>query len=156
MNLDTRYPGPNFIKFLVLIQEPSSVMSLTFTAIKMRVTLETRYPGPYLIKILALIQEPCSVINGANCLNNRTKDLQDWALFKSYKTTRLNCPKTLHKLIHRRFKKKLIQFFRCYWFSVAPNEGNSTNLREYNLIGVLMGLAVYNSIILVNKQSLHS
>lgn len=32
---------------------------------------------------------------------------------------------------------------RCYWFSVAGNEKN-TNLREYNLIGVLMGLAVYN------------
>ena len=30
---------------------------------------------------------------------------------------------------------------RCYWFSVA---GNTANLREYNLIGVLMGLAVYN------------
>lgn len=34
---------------------------------------------------------------------------------------------------------------RCYWFSVS---GSSSNLREYNLIGVLMGLAVYNSIIL--------
>ncbi|PSN35215.1 putative E3 ubiquitin-protein ligase HECTD2 [Blattella germanica] len=33
---------------------------------------------------------------------------------------------------------------RCYWFS-TDQEGN---LREYNLIGVLMGLAVYNSIIL--------
>ncbi|XP_074602235.1 putative E3 ubiquitin-protein ligase HECTD2 isoform X3 [Brevipalpus obovatus] len=33
---------------------------------------------------------------------------------------------------------------RCYWFSTS-NEGN---LKEYNLIGVLMGLAVYNSIIL--------
>eukprot|EP00095_Tigriopus_kingsejongensis_P012673 maker-scaffold22_size673200-snap-gene-2.20 protein:Tk12673 transcript:maker-scaffold22_size673200-snap-gene-2.20-mRNA-1 annotation:"e3 ubiquitin-protein ligase hectd2" len=33
---------------------------------------------------------------------------------------------------------------RCYWFSLSK-EGN---LREYNLIGVLMGLAVYNSIIL--------
>jgi len=33
---------------------------------------------------------------------------------------------------------------RCYWFSMTQ-EGN---LREYNLIGVLMGLAVYNSIIL--------
>ncbi|KAK6635852.1 hypothetical protein RUM44_001106 [Polyplax serrata] len=33
---------------------------------------------------------------------------------------------------------------RCYWFS-TEQEGN---LREYNLIGVLMGLAVYNSIIL--------
>jgi len=33
---------------------------------------------------------------------------------------------------------------RCYWFSMIQ-EGN---LREYNLIGVLMGLAVYNSIIL--------
>ncbi|XP_072158067.1 probable E3 ubiquitin-protein ligase HECTD2, partial [Bemisia tabaci] len=32
----------------------------------------------------------------------------------------------------------------CYWFSVAQIE----NLQEYNLIGVLMGLAVYNSIIL--------
>lgn len=31
-----------------------------------------------------------------------------------------------------------------YWFSVS----NKGNLREYNLIGVLMGLAVYNSIIL--------
>ena len=41
-------------------------------------------------------------------------------------------------------------FFRCYWFSVSPHEGNHTNLREYNLIGVLMGLAVYNSIILVS------
>ena len=30
---------------------------------------------------------------------------------------------------------------RCYWFSVS---GSSSNLREYNLIGVLMGLAVYN------------
>jgi len=34
---------------------------------------------------------------------------------------------------------------RCYWFSTT-NDGN--NLREYNLIGVLTGLAVYNSIIL--------
>ncbi|OQR77391.1 putative E3 ubiquitin-protein ligase HECTD2-like [Tropilaelaps mercedesae] len=33
---------------------------------------------------------------------------------------------------------------RCYWFSTAQ----IGNLREYNLIGVLMGLAVYNSIIL--------
>ncbi|CAG0888791.1 unnamed protein product [Darwinula stevensoni] len=33
---------------------------------------------------------------------------------------------------------------RCYWFSLSQ----SGNLREYNLIGVLMGLAVYNSIIL--------
>ncbi|XP_063243529.1 probable E3 ubiquitin-protein ligase HECTD2 [Bacillus rossius redtenbacheri] len=33
---------------------------------------------------------------------------------------------------------------RCYWFS-TDHDGN---LREYNLIGVLMGLAVYNSIIL--------
>nr|XP_042904341.1 probable E3 ubiquitin-protein ligase HECTD2 [Parasteatoda tepidariorum] len=33
---------------------------------------------------------------------------------------------------------------RCYWFSTSQ----SGNLREYNLIGVLMGLAVYNSIIL--------
>jgi E3 ubiquitin-protein ligase HECTD2 len=33
---------------------------------------------------------------------------------------------------------------RCYWFS-TDQEGN---LREYNLIGVLMGLSVYNSIIL--------
>lgn len=33
---------------------------------------------------------------------------------------------------------------RLYWFSMSQ-EGN---LREYNLIGVLMGLAVYNSIIL--------
>lgn len=33
---------------------------------------------------------------------------------------------------------------RCYWFSTAQ----LGNLREYNLIGVLMGLAVYNSIIL--------
>lgn len=33
---------------------------------------------------------------------------------------------------------------RSYWFS-TDQEGN---LREYNLIGVLMGLAVYNSIIL--------
>ncbi|CAG2103150.1 unnamed protein product, partial [Medioppia subpectinata] len=33
---------------------------------------------------------------------------------------------------------------RCYWFSTAQ----MGNLREYNLIGVLMGLAVYNSIIL--------
>ncbi|XP_054168637.1 probable E3 ubiquitin-protein ligase HECTD2 [Oppia nitens] len=33
---------------------------------------------------------------------------------------------------------------RCYWFSTVQNG----NLREYNLIGVLMGLAVYNSIIL--------
>lgn len=33
----------------------------------------------------------------------------------------------------------------CYWFSVDNKEGN---LREYNLIGVLMGLAVYNSNIL--------
>ncbi|XP_024215638.1 probable E3 ubiquitin-protein ligase HECTD2 isoform X1 [Halyomorpha halys] len=36
------------------------------------------------------------------------------------------------------------QHSRCYWFS-TDQEGN---LREYNLIGVLMGLAVYNSIIL--------
>lgn len=34
---------------------------------------------------------------------------------------------------------------RCYWFSTTQ-AGN--NLREYNLIGVLTGLAVYNSIIL--------
>ncbi|GFY77850.1 probable E3 ubiquitin-protein ligase HECTD2 [Trichonephila inaurata madagascariensis] len=33
---------------------------------------------------------------------------------------------------------------RCYWFSTTQ----AGNLREYNLIGVLMGLAVYNSIIL--------
>ncbi|ODN03165.1 putative E3 ubiquitin-protein ligase HECTD2 [Orchesella cincta] len=33
---------------------------------------------------------------------------------------------------------------RCYWFSLAQQG----SLREYNLIGVLMGLAVYNSIIL--------
>ncbi|EEB18379.1 conserved hypothetical protein [Pediculus humanus corporis] len=33
---------------------------------------------------------------------------------------------------------------RCYWFSTE----RENNLREYNLIGVLMGLAVYNSIIL--------
>ncbi|XP_046990929.1 probable E3 ubiquitin-protein ligase HECTD2 [Schistocerca americana] len=33
---------------------------------------------------------------------------------------------------------------RCYWFSTDQAGG----LREYNLIGVLMGLAVYNSIIL--------
>ncbi|XP_042209377.1 probable E3 ubiquitin-protein ligase HECTD2 [Homarus americanus] len=33
---------------------------------------------------------------------------------------------------------------RLYWFSLAQDG----NLREYNLIGVLMGLAVYNSIIL--------
>ncbi|XP_046646599.1 probable E3 ubiquitin-protein ligase HECTD2 isoform X3 [Daphnia pulicaria] len=33
---------------------------------------------------------------------------------------------------------------RCYWFSTSTE----TNLKEYNLIGVLMGLAVYNSIIL--------
>ncbi|XP_015792141.1 probable E3 ubiquitin-protein ligase HECTD2 [Tetranychus urticae] len=33
---------------------------------------------------------------------------------------------------------------RCYWFSTASNG----NLKEYNLIGVLMGLGVYNSIIL--------
>ncbi|XP_023244373.1 probable E3 ubiquitin-protein ligase HECTD2 [Centruroides sculpturatus] len=33
---------------------------------------------------------------------------------------------------------------RSYWFSTCQ----SGNLREYNLIGVLMGLAVYNSIIL--------
>ncbi|RWS05224.1 putative E3 ubiquitin-protein ligase HECTD2-like protein, partial [Dinothrombium tinctorium] len=33
---------------------------------------------------------------------------------------------------------------RCYWFSTTQ----PGNLREYNLIGVLMGLAVYNSIIL--------
>lgn len=33
---------------------------------------------------------------------------------------------------------------RCYWFSIS----NQGNLREYNLIGVLMGLAVYNGIIL--------
>lgn len=33
---------------------------------------------------------------------------------------------------------------RCYWFSTTQ----SGNLREYNLIGVLTGLAVYNSIIL--------
>ncbi|XP_022250227.1 probable E3 ubiquitin-protein ligase HECTD2 isoform X2 [Limulus polyphemus] len=33
---------------------------------------------------------------------------------------------------------------RCYWFSTAQ----MGNLREYNLIGVLMGLAVYNSTIL--------
>lgn len=35
---------------------------------------------------------------------------------------------------------------RCYWFSTGQTD--HTNLREYNLIGVLMGLAVYNSIIL--------
>lgn len=35
---------------------------------------------------------------------------------------------------------------RCYWFSTGQTD--NTNLREYNLIGVLMGLAVYNSIIL--------
>ncbi|KAK7583894.1 hypothetical protein V9T40_004857 [Parthenolecanium corni] len=34
---------------------------------------------------------------------------------------------------------------KSYWFSVDNKEGN---LREYNLIGVLMGLAVYNSNIL--------
>ena len=34
---------------------------------------------------------------------------------------------------------------RCYWFTVE-NSGNL--LEEYKLIGVLMGLAVYNSIIL--------
>ena len=34
---------------------------------------------------------------------------------------------------------------RCYWFSTTQS-GN--NLREYNLIGVLTGLAVYNSITL--------
>lgn len=34
---------------------------------------------------------------------------------------------------------------QSYWFSVDNKEGN---LREYNLIGVLMGLAVYNSNIL--------
>lgn len=33
----------------------------------------------------------------------------------------------------------------CYWFSIDNKEGS---LREYNLIGVLMGLAVYNSNIL--------
>ncbi|KAI1301904.1 putative E3 ubiquitin-protein ligase HECTD2 [Halotydeus destructor] len=33
---------------------------------------------------------------------------------------------------------------RCYWFSTTQGG----NLREYNLIGVLTGLAVYNSIIL--------
>ncbi|XP_043222721.1 probable E3 ubiquitin-protein ligase HECTD2 isoform X1 [Amphibalanus amphitrite] len=33
---------------------------------------------------------------------------------------------------------------RCYWFSTT----HSGSLREYNLIGVLMGLAVYNGIIL--------
>lgn len=33
---------------------------------------------------------------------------------------------------------------RSYWFSTCQ----PGNLREYNLIGVLMGLAVYNSIIL--------
>lgn len=33
---------------------------------------------------------------------------------------------------------------RLYWFSLAQDG----SLREYNLIGVLMGLAVYNSIIL--------
>lgn len=37
------------------------------------------------------------------------------------------------------------QHSHCYWFSVDNKEGN---LREYNLIGVLMGLAVYNSNIL--------
>jgi len=52
---------------------------------------------------------------------------------------------------------------RCYWFSVAEhtddiegsevvhngrNKKPSNLLKEYNLIGVLMGLAVYNSIIL--------
>ena len=38
---------------------------------------------------------------------------------------------------------------RCYWFSVS---GSSSNLREYNLIGVLMGLAVYNRyFLLINK-----
>ena len=36
---------------------------------------------------------------------------------------------------------------RCYWFSVSDST-KQANLREYNLIGVLMGLAVYNSIIL--------
>jgi len=36
---------------------------------------------------------------------------------------------------------------RCYWFSVS-DATKQANLREYNLIGVLMGLAVYNSIIL--------
>ncbi|XP_050546216.1 probable E3 ubiquitin-protein ligase HECTD2 isoform X2 [Daktulosphaira vitifoliae] len=35
---------------------------------------------------------------------------------------------------------------QCYWFST--NQTDQTNLREYNLIGVLMGLAVYNSTIL--------
>ncbi|XP_025415206.1 probable E3 ubiquitin-protein ligase HECTD2 [Sipha flava] len=35
---------------------------------------------------------------------------------------------------------------RCYWFSTGQTDNK--NLREYNLIGVLMGLAVYNSIIL--------
>ncbi|XP_025209187.1 probable E3 ubiquitin-protein ligase HECTD2 [Melanaphis sacchari] len=35
---------------------------------------------------------------------------------------------------------------RRYWFSTGQMD--LTNLREYNLIGVLMGLAVYNSIIL--------
>lgn len=33
---------------------------------------------------------------------------------------------------------------RCYWFSTTQRG----NLKEYNLIGVLTGLAVYNSIIL--------
>lgn len=36
---------------------------------------------------------------------------------------------------------------RCYWFSIECT-GSESMLREYNLIGVLMGLAVYNSIIL--------
>jgi E3 ubiquitin-protein ligase HECTD2 len=31
-----------------------------------------------------------------------------------------------------------------YWFNGASND----NIREYNLVGILMGLAVYNAIIL--------
>ena len=37
---------------------------------------------------------------------------------------------------------------RCYWFSVSGTNKGS-NLREYNLIGVLMGLAVYNRYVLL-------
>ncbi len=38
---------------------------------------------------------------------------------------------------------------RCYWFSLsASRHHQQATLRQYNLIGVLMGLAVYNSIIL--------
>jgi HECT-domain (ubiquitin-transferase) len=33
---------------------------------------------------------------------------------------------------------------RCYWFSTSQEN----NLKEYNLIGVLMGLAVYNRYLL--------